>query len=788
MDKDRPSDKLDALHRSRKIVERRVRAETSALTKANQALQAEIAARRRAEDEIRLLLEITQAIGEAQDFQSALQVTLHKICEFTDWGLGLARVRTADDRALEVQAVWHRDNLDLAEFVASCRSYSFARGQGIPGRVWASQQPLWIPDLALQSDLYPLAVLAIKVGFKAVAAVPVFEKDKLTAVLVFSTFEVRERDDRKMDIIASLAAQLGFALHRKRSEEELQAKESLVRRAAEELEVRVQERTAELGKANKSLEIEIAERKRVEEEIKARVAQQAAVAKIGQNALSGTDLFALMQDSSVLVARTLDVEFCKILELLPDGQALLLRSGVGWRPGFVGQATVSAGVRSQAGYTLRCGAPVIVEDLETETRFGGPPLLREHKVVSGISVIIKGRHRPFGVLGVHTSKRRSFSADDIYFLEAVANVLSEAIEQKNIEEKIQRSESWLRNLIATTQDAVVSIDRRGSVVLFNAAAERIFGYAADEIIGRKVNELMAEPYSSEHDDYIARYERTGEPRAIGRIRTVTAKRKTGESFPIELSVTRIAEDQEVRYAAFIRDISEKTRLQSQLIESERLAAIGTTAAKIGHELGNPLNGMSLTIQLLEQRLSRQTNAIDSRTSATVNRLKTEISRLNQLVGQFRTISHKEKYDFRPTSLADVVADVIKLQGPRFEQLGVEIENRISPDLPLMSIDTDKIKQAFLNLTKNAAEAMPGGGKITIEACATDVGVQVAITDTGIGIPLDVDPFEPFTTTKKEGTGIGLVIVRQIIVAHGGTISYQTRPGEGTTFRMELPQR
>ena len=151
---------------------------------------------------------------------------------------------------------------------------------------------------------------------------------------------------------------------------------------------------------------------------------------------------------------------------------------------------------------------------------------------------------------------------------------------------------------------MISIDRKGRVVLFNPAAECIFGYARGEVIGQKVNMLMAEPYATEHDEYIARYESTGEAHAIGRIRTVTAQRKNGEPFPIELSVTEIAVDQEVHYAAFIRDISEKTRLQGQLLESERLAAIGSTAAKIGHELANPLNGMSLTFQLLEQRLSK----------------------------------------------------------------------------------------------------------------------------------------------------------------------------------------
>jgi two-component system, LuxR family, sensor kinase FixL len=367
------------------------------------------------------------------------------------------------------------------------------------------------------------------------------------------------------------------------------------------------------------------------------------------------------------------------------------------------------------------------------------------------------------------------------------SLAAEVTQRIQSEEILERSESWLRSLIAATQDAVLSIDRRGCVVLFNPAAERIFGYAAAEIVGRKVNKLMAEPYASEHDGYIERYERTGEAHAIGRIRTVTAKRKNGELFPIELSVTEIEVDKDIHYAAFIRDISEKVKLQEQLVERERLATIGTTAAQIGHELANPLNGLSLTIQLLQQRLSKLPNPPDSQVMATIQRLKNEISRLNQLASQFRTISRRENYDFQPTELAGLIDDVIKIQQPHLAQLNIEVEQFIPADLPTVAVDKDKIKQALLNLVKNAAEAMPGSGKINIEVSTNQEGVFIDITDTGTGIPLDIDAFEPFFTTKKDGTGIGLVIVRQIVVAHGGKISYRSRPGEGTTFRIELPK-
>jgi two-component system sensor kinase FixL len=753
-----------------------------------------------------------------------------------------------------------------------------------------------------------LSPAAAAADLRAAFAAPVIRDGTVEAVLVFHAHEVKQADEWLIALISRVATQLGFALQHKQLEERLAKQYAIVTHTRDSLEEEVSRRTSELTQSNELLEAEIAGREQIEEKLEAHLRQERAIAELSGQALAGTEFSLLMQAVAALAAKTLKVEFCKILELLPDRKNLLLRAGVGWGSGSVGRVTVSADRDSQAGYTLLSREPVIVVDLGSEKRFNGPPLLRDHSIVSGMSVIIGPADRPFGVLGAHTASPRSFSQDDIGVLQSAANVLFQVIERNRALLEVSRHATWLKRLIETTQDAVISIDRRGCVMLFNAAAERIFGYSAHEIIGHKVNDLMAEPYAAEHDGYIARYESTGEPRAIGRIRTVegrrkngeifpielsvtqvaraeseevlyaafirdisevrrgqvwlqtliettqdavlsidregrivlfnpaaerifgysrnevsgqkvnmlmaepyatehdeyiaryertgearaigrirmvTARRKDGELFPIELSVTEIAVDKEVHYAAFIRDISEKTRLQTQLVESERFAAIGSTAAKIGHELANPLNGMSLTIQLLEQRVNRIGGEAERQLSPTVKRLTAEISRLQKLVGEFGVISRKEKYVFRPMNLVRLIEDIIELQSPHLSQNGIEIQSSLGANLPIMNIDGDKMKQALLNLIKNAGEAMPQGGTLSVEAVKAGNSVVIEITDTGDGIPVDIDAFQPFVTTKKDGTGIGLVVVRQIVTAHNGTISYRSNLGEGTTFRLEL---
>jgi len=229
----------------------------------------------------------------------------------------------------------------------------------------------------------------------------------------------------------------------------------------------------------------VEERRRAEDALEARLRQQAALLELGRRAMDSGGAAALMQHAADIVARTLGTEFCKILELLPDRQTLLLRAGVGWRDGYVGHATVPAGQGSMAGYTLERGEPVLVEDLAEERRFSAPSLLRDHGVVSGASVTIPGRTAPFGVLGCDRNTRHRFSSDDTQFLQSVANILGSAIEREMAEWALESARLRIRHLITTSTTVFYATRWEGDRFDTTYVSEnitRVSGYSVEEAL------------------------------------------------------------------------------------------------------------------------------------------------------------------------------------------------------------------------------------------------------------------------------------------------------------------
>jgi PAS domain S-box-containing protein len=233
---------------------------------------------------------------------------------------------------------------------------------------------------------------------------------------------------------------------------------------------------------------------RAQDQLKARAQQQAVVVQLGQRALAGVELSDLMDEAVSMITNTLGVEFCKILELSEDGESLLLRAGVGWRDGLVGHTFVDAGEYSQAGYTLLSNEPVVVENLLEEQRFNGPKLLLDHGVIAGISTLIKGQRRPFGVLSAHTATKRIFSEDDVNFIQAVANVLASAIDRKRSEEALGESEARFRTQYKAIPVPTYTWRFTGEdfkLIDFNDAAEDFTNGHIVEYLGRCAAELYA---------------------------------------------------------------------------------------------------------------------------------------------------------------------------------------------------------------------------------------------------------------------------------------------------------
>ena len=246
---------------------------------------------------------------------------------------------------------------------------------------------------------------------------------------------------------------------------------------------------------------DITERKQAELELQVRLEQQAALARFSAFALIRRDFGALLRQAVELCAQVLDVEYCKVLEIVPGTGTLLLRSGVGWRDGLVGTAIVGTEMDSQAGYTLKSRSQVIVADLRTEKRFSGPELLRSHGVVSGMSVIIGEPHDPFGVLGVHTQRSRQFTPDDAAFLQSVANTLAGAILRNRAESTLAAAEQRFSLLLNSSPSVIYATEVSGNYHC------NFVSSAVQDVVGYQPQVMLSDPafwINQVHPDDIAR--------------------------------------------------------------------------------------------------------------------------------------------------------------------------------------------------------------------------------------------------------------------------------------------
>jgi two-component system sensor kinase FixL len=355
---------------------------------------------------------------------------------------------------------------------------------------------------------------------------------------------------------------------------------------------------------------------------------------------------------------------------------------------------------------------------------------------------------------------------------------------------IQLSEARWQAIFDTARDAIISIDEEGRITLFNAMAERIFGYTAAEVIGRNVSVLMPAPYREEHDDYLQHYRETGVRKAIGLIREVQAQRKNGEVFPIELSVSEAHIGDERLHTAIIRDVSERQRqarelqdMQRQMQQQERLADIGVITAKVVHDIKNPLAGLSMQAQLVLRR------STEERIRDPALRIVNEVRRLDLLIQEFSSFAREQRLNLQDIVLPAFLESIAISWQPFVEAREIDLHLEVPDEAAPLRADEAKLRRVLDNLIRNAVEAVDRGpGEIEIAAVvSSNERIIFKIEDSGPGIPENLDIFRLFETTKADGTGLGLAIAKEIITAHGGLIEHGPREPQGTVFRVELPR-
>lgn len=366
----------------------------------------------------------------------------------------------------------------------------------------------------------------------------------------------------------------------------------------------------------------------------------------------------------------------------------------------------------------------------------------------------------------------------------------------------ERHSDELQALLDASVDGIVMIDHLGHIHTFNRSAERLFGYRADELLGRSVNVLMTERDRAAHDDYLARYLATRVPHIIGKGREVTARRKDGSVFPAWLSVGVIEGDAAPQFVGFVQDLTlrrnseeQARRLQERLWHVSRLATVGEMASGIAHELNQPLAAIANYAQACDRMLARSSESLEEVREA-LREITGQAVRAGDIIHRLRNLTRHHDDPREATDVNQLIAELTDLVEPDARHHEVRYCLKLSGELPLVELHRAQIQQVVLNLVRNAIEALAESTARPREvivrtaraASAADGQVEISICDSGPGLSPSVVPrlFEPFCTSKPAGTGLGLAISRTIVGQHGGTLDYRANAPRGACFTLRLP--
>jgi PAS domain S-box-containing protein len=389
----------------------------------------------------------------------------------------------------------------------------------------------------------------------------------------------------------------------------------------------------------------------------------------------------------------------------------------------------------------------------------------------------------------------------------VAALESSAIEQQRTEQRLLRealvSDAALRKSEATAQavlesasEGILLINASGRIILVNGAAERMFGYDHEELLGQTLEVLLPDRIRETHREHRARYFAGPRVRPMGSGLALAGRRKDGAEFPVEISLSYVQAPEGMTAMALITDITERKRVEAELrqqrealYQTEKLAALGTLSAGIAHEMNNPLGIITSRIEVM--LLDAEEFNVPTQVLEDLKVLHRATQRVARIATNLRSFARQAPREHAPVDLNAVVEETLALMQKPLEVDNIRLLTSLEPALAPIMGDASTLQQVLLNLVTNAREAMGSGGEIRIETGAAPERagwVRMVIADMGPGISAEElsKVFDPFYTTKRSGTGLGLSVSYGIIQDHHGTVDVQSMPERGTTFVLAFP--
>lgn len=369
---------------------------------------------------------------------------------------------------------------------------------------------------------------------------------------------------------------------------------------------------------------------------------------------------------------------------------------------------------------------------------------------------------------------------------------------KEVFQEVQQEKKYFLQLLDAVEDALFSIDNRGNLEWLNKAAERLAGEPLRKLHGRPFSELPVDPHLK---DLWARYRGGERIRNLETCVTGFGASGKGVGHPVGaeappcaalVSCFTLADGGRLQGGLlFVQDVSEVKRHARDRLQKDSVHALAGLTASLAHEIKNPLGAIDLHIQLLQRLLKNAHFPKRDEMEEMARVISEEIHRLDRIVNEFLTSVRPIRARRKPESLNAILEEVLRLMAPELEARKVHVVSDLAPDLPALPLDRDLIKQAVINLIKNAQAAMESTGRPGLLKVGTRHAgetVLLSIADNGEGMPAEnlAKIFEPFFTTREMGTGLGLTIVHRIFTEHGGELVLQSEPGQGTDFRVEFP--